>query len=316
MKHLFTLILTLLVAVANASERVTLTCELDAIASGYVDKSYSANLILQGDRLYNQDGSTGSFQRKAIYGDGSSAYQFYIYDGSEFRGLYSSNMKIGQIIEWSLNVGTVACVMTKGWDSEKYTDNKTVVYVHDTVVKIDRTPPSWASCASVMPHYTDTIKTTKYDTVYAKYSIDTVVVHDTVIKIVKDSILDSSKATQRFSLRGKYVGLAVNEIDCEFYTHFLKYNDTVFNEQGEYVDSFEIKLLYTSGSYYKTIKLERNTLISLMGHPAIYPTRKGNFYITTERNWNEESIKDWSKVKPSATLQKEVDRLRAELDRK
>jgi hypothetical protein len=316
MKHLFTLILTLLVAVANASERVTLTCELDAIASGYVDKSYSANLILQGDRLYNQDGSTGSFQRKAIYGDGSSAYQFYIYDGSEFRGLYSSNMKIGKIIEWSLNVGTVACVMTKGWDSEKYTDNKTVVYVHDTVVKIDRTPPSWASCASVMPHYTDTIKTTKYDTVYAKYSIDTVVVHDTVIKIVKDSILDSSKATQRFSLRGKYVGLAVNEIDCEFYTHFLKYNDTVFNEQGEYVDSFEIKLLYTSGSYYKTIKLERNTLISLMGHPAIYPTRKGNFYITTERNWNEESIKDWSKVKPSATLQKEVDRLRAELDRK
>ena len=57
-------------------------------------------------------------------------------------------------------------------------------------------------------------------------------------------------------------------------------------------------------------------LLFLEGHPAIYPTRKGNFYITTERNWNEESVKDWSKVKPSATLQKEVDRLRAELDRK
>lgn len=309
-------LLTLLVCGSNASERVTLTCELDAIASGYVDKSYSANLILNNERLYNQDGGTGPFQRKAIYGSGTWSHEFHLYDGSEFRGLTASDWKIGKIIEWSLNVGTVACVMTKGWDSEKYTDNKTVVYVHDTVVKIERTPPSWASCTSVMPHYTDTVKTTKYDTVYTNYSIDTVVIHDTVIKIVKDSVLDSSNATQRFSLRGKYVGLAVNEIDCEFYTHFLKYNDTVFNEQGEYVDSFEIKLLYASGSYYKTIKLERNTLISLMGHPAIYPTRKGNFYITTERNWNEESIKDWSKVKPSATLQKEVDRLRSELDRK
>lgn len=316
MKHLFTLILTLLVAVANASERVTLTCELDAIASGYVDKSYSANLILNNEKLYNQDGGTGPFQRKAIYGSGSWSHEFHLYDGSEFRGLTASDWKIGKIIEWSLNVGTVACVMTKGWDSEKYTDNKTVVYVHDTIVK--KIQPSFDVCASMVNKFYREVDTVYLDNSVAVTKIDTVikVFRDTVVKIVKDSILDSSKATQRFSLRGKYVGLAVNEIDCEFYTHFLKYNDTVFNEQGEYVDSFEIKLLYTSGSYYKTIKLERNTLISLMGHPAIYPTRKGNFYITTERNWNEESVKDWSKVKPSATLQKEIDRLRAELDRK
>lgn len=312
MKKLLVLLILLICGV-NASERVTMTCELDAIASGYVDKSYSVNLILQGERLYNQDGSTGNFQRKSIHGDGSSAHQFYLYDGSEFRGLYSSTMRIGKIVEWSLNVGTVACVMTKGWASEKYSDNKTVVYVHDTVVKVERTAPSWASCISVLPHYTDTIKTTKYDTVYSKYSFDTLVVHDTVIKVVRDSILDSSKATQRFSLRGKYVGLAANETDCEFYTHFLKYNDSVFNEHGEYVDSFEIKLLYTSGSYYKTIKLERSTLLTLMGHPAIYPTRKGNYYITTERNWNEESVKDWSKVKTSSDLQKQIDRLRSEI---
>jgi len=142
------------------------------------------------------------------------------------------------------------------------------------------------------------------------------IVRDTIVKIVKDSVLDSSKATQRFSLRGKYVGLAVNEIDCEFYTHFLKYDDSIFNEHGEYVDSFEIKLLYTSGSYYKTIKLERVTLMALMGRSAIYPTRKGNFYITTERNWNEDSVKDWGAVKPSEAIQMEVDRLRAEIDKK
>jgi hypothetical protein len=79
------------------------------------------------------------------------------------------------------------------------------------------------------------------------------------------------------------------------------------------VDSFEIKLLYTSGSYYKTIKLERATLLTIMGHPAIYPTRKGNYYITTERNWNEESVKDWSKVKTSSELQKQIERLRLEI---
>ncbi len=316
MKHLFTLILTLLVAVANATERVNLTCKFEAVAAGYVSKVYSVNLILEGNALYNADGSHGN-NRNAIFANGSttsdtkySYFSFQLYDGNEYRSLRSADgLKYNIPATWTLNTGEVTCVMKRGWGNSYYGDNtKTIhdtvyvpkieyVVIHDTVDPIFEKP-------SFEPE-----TTVKHDTIIK-------VVRDTVIKIVKDSILDSSKATQRFSLRGKYVGLAVNEIDCEFYTHFLKYNDTIFNEQGEYVDSFEIKLLYTSGSYYKTIKLERKTLISLMGHPAIYPTRKGNFYITTERNWNEESIKDWSKVKPSATLQKEVDRLRAELDRK
>lgn len=114
MKKLLAL-LTCLACGANASERVTMTCELVAIASGYVDKSYSANLILNNEKLYNQDGGTGPFQRKAIYGSGSWSHEFYLYDGSEFRGLTASDWKIGKILEWSLNVGTVACVMTKGF---------------------------------------------------------------------------------------------------------------------------------------------------------------------------------------------------------
>lgn len=311
MKHMFTLILTLLVAVANATERVNLTCKFEAVAAGYVSKVYSVNLILEGNAVYNADGSHGN-NRNAIFANGTkySDFSFQLYDGNEYRGLSSDDgLKYNIPATWTLNTGEVTCVMKRGWGNSYYGDNtKTThdtvyvpkieyVVIHDTVDPIFEKP-------SFEPE-----TTVKHDTIVK-------VVRDTVIKIVKDSILDSSKATQRFSLRGKYVGLAVNEIDCEFYTHFLKYNDTVFNEQGEYVDSFEIKLLYTSGSYYKTIKLERNTLINLMGHPAIYPTRKGNFYITTERNWNEESIKDWSKVKPSATLQREVDRLRAELDKK
>ena len=120
MKKLLAL-LTALFCGANASERVTMTCELDAIASGYVDKSYSVNLILSDEELYNQDGGTGPFQGKAIYGGGSSDYTFYLYDGSEFRELspYYCYWKIGNVAEWSLNVGTVRCVMTKGWASEK-----------------------------------------------------------------------------------------------------------------------------------------------------------------------------------------------------
>ena len=314
MKKLFSLILAFLATMVNATERVNLTCKFDAIAAGYVDKLYSANLILENDKLYNSDGSSGN-NRNAIFANGSDKYyeefSFQIFDGNEYRGLYTNyGLKYNIPVTWTLNTGEVTCVMKRGWGSSYYGDNTKTI--HDTVYVPKK--------EYVVTH--DTVNNTKtiHDTTYVpkkEYVVthDTLikVVHDTVVKVVTDSILDSSKATQRFSLRGKYVGLAANETDCEFYTHFLKYNDSVFNENGEYVDSFEIKLLYTSGSYYKTIKLERSTLITLMGHPAIYPTRKGNYYITTERNWNEESVKDWSKVKTSSELQKQVDRLRSEI---
>jgi len=265
MKKLIAL-LVLAVGIASATERVNLTCKFDAIASGYVNKLYSANLILENDNFYNAfynaDGSSGN-NRNAIFANGTNNYSFQIYDGNEFHELYSSDgLKYNIPATWPLNTGEVTCTMTRGWGSSYYGDNTKTI--HDTV---------YVPVKEYVVHH-------KRDTVIN-------VVHDTIIRVVKDSVLDSSKATQRFSLRGKYVGLAANETDCEFYTHFLKYNDSVFNENGEYVDSFEIKLLYTSGSYYKTIKLERSTLLTLMGHPAIYPTRKGNYYITTERNWNE-----------------------------
>lgn len=308
MKKLLAL-LTLIFCGAHATERVTLTCKFDAVAAGYVNKLYSANLILENDKLYNSDGSSGN-NRNAIFANGSNSYQefsFQIFDGNEYRGLYASNgLKYNIPATWTLNTGEVTCSMKRGWSNSYYSDDTKTI--HDTVYVPKK--------EYVVIH--DTIYNTfdKPDfepELIVKHDTLIKVVHDTVFKIVKDSILDSSKATQRFSLRGKYVGLAANETDCEFYTHFLKYNDSVFNENGEYVDSFEIKLLYTSGSYYKTIKLERATLLTLVGHPAIYPTRKGNYYITTERNWNEESVKDWSKVKTSSELQKQIERLRSEI---
>lgn len=269
------------VGIASATERVNLTCEFDAVALGYVNKLYSVNLILENDRFYNADGSSG-YKRNAIFANGTNRlekFSFQIFDGNNYRELDSYNgLKYNIPATWTLNTGEVTCTMKRGWGGSYYGDNTKTIH----------------------------------DTVYVPQK-EYVVIHDTIIKVVKDSILDSSKATQRFSLRGKYVGLAANETDCEFYTHFLKYNDSVFNENGEYVDSFEINLLHTSGSYYKTIKLERSTLLALMGHPAFYPTRKGNYYITTERNWNEESVKDWSKVETSFELQKQIDRLRSEL---
>ncbi|MCK9428561.1 MAG: hypothetical protein M0R17_00950 [Candidatus Omnitrophica bacterium] len=326
-----------------------MTCRFDAVAAGYASKAYSVNLILDDNNLYNADGSSGH-NRKAIYANGG-AFSFDIFDGNEYRGLRSDyGLRYGIPATWTLNTGEVTCTISHGWSDDYYQDGFKTKYLHDTIVKVDsiyvyggakkvyihdtlikidsvvnslvkvdticahdtvfkidtvikvdKISPSWVSCNSVLG-----VDKIKYDTI-------TKVVHDT---FVNNGVLDSSKATQRFSLHGKYAGLAANEIDCEFYAHFLKYNDTVFNDQGEYSDSFEIKLLYTSGSYYKTIKIERHTLISLVGHPAIYPTRKGNFYITTERNWNEDSEKDWSKVKPSAELQKEVTQLRAEIDKK
>lgn len=309
MKKMFSLILVLFATIVSATERVNLTCKFDAVATGYVSKVYSVNLILERGKFYNSDGSSGN-NRNAIFANGSNSYMsfsFQVYDGNEYRGLRSDDgFKYNIPVTWTLNTGEVTCVMKKGWGSSYYGDNTKTI--HDTVyipkkeyVVIHDTVDNTFDKPTFEPELI-----VKHDTLIK-------VVHDTVLKVVKDSILDSSKATQRFSLRGKYVGLAANETDREFYTHFLKYNDSVFNENGEYVDSFEIKLLYTSGSYYKTIKLERATLLTLMGHPAIYPTRKGNYYITTERNWNEESEKDWSKVKPSSELQKQIERLRAEI---
>jgi hypothetical protein len=307
------LILVLFVTIANATERINLTCKFDAVATGYVSKVYSVNLILEGNAVYNADGSRGN-NRNAIFANGStntdtkySDFSFQVYDGNEYRGLRSEDgLQYNIPATWTLNTGEVTCVMKRGWGSSYYGDNTKTI--HDTVYVPKK---EYVVIHDTVDNTFD--KPTFEPELIVKHDTLIKIVHDTVIKIVKDSILDSSKATQRFSLRGKYVGLAANETDCEFYTHFLKYNDSVFNENGEYVDSFEIKLLYTSGSYYKTIKLERATLLTLMGHPAIYPTRKGNYYITTERNWNEESVKDWSKVKPSSELQKQIDRLRSEI---
>ena len=97
MKHLFILILTLLVAVTNATERVNMTCKFDAIASGYVSKTYSVNLILEGNAAYNADGSHGN-NRNAIFANGSTNYDskysdfsFRPYDGNEYRGLRSAD---------------------------------------------------------------------------------------------------------------------------------------------------------------------------------------------------------------------------------
>jgi hypothetical protein len=304
MKNILALLI-LIICGANATERVNLTCKFDAIAVGYINKLYSANLILENDKFYNSDGSRGN-NSNAIFANGNTIwdFSFQIFDGNEYRELYSYHgLKYNIPATWSLNTGEVTCIMTRGWGSSYYKDN--IKTIHDTVYVTKK--------EYVVIH--DTLEpdiVVEHDTLI-KVMHDTVIKHDTLIKLVKDSTIDSSKATQRFSLRGKYVGLATNETDCEFYTHLLKYNDTVFNENGEYVDSFEIKLLYPSGSYYKTIKLERAVLISIIGRPAMYPTRKGNYYITTERNWNEEPIKDWSKVKVSSDLQKQIDRLRHEL---
>ena len=43
--------------------------------------------------------------------------------------------------------------------------------MHDTVVKVEKIAPSWASCVNVLPHYTDTVRVLR---------VDTVVVHDTI----------------------------------------------------------------------------------------------------------------------------------------
>jgi len=70
MKKLLAL-LTILACGANATERVNMTCKFDAVAAGYVSKVYSVNLILEGNAIYNADGSRGN-NRNAIFANGST----------------------------------------------------------------------------------------------------------------------------------------------------------------------------------------------------------------------------------------------------
>lgn len=291
----------------QATERVTLACRFDGVADGYVSKVYSENMVLESNRLYNSDGSQGTNQR-AIWGHGSAGYidfAFSLYDGQAYRDLYAvSGLKFNTAYHWSLNTGEITCALKHGWASSYYHDNTGVhdtLRIHDTISR-------------VVPQY---VYVTSVDTIYdtsGKYCRQVLrEVHDTVVKLVPVSVLDSSKATQRFSMRGKYVGVALNEADCEFYSRFIKYNDSVFDENGTYVDSFDIKLVRQSGSYYKTIRLSRATLLNLVGSPALYPGPRGNFWITTERNWTQEPVKDWSLAPVSKVVSDEVERLRREL---
>lgn len=299
-------IIAFLVCVVNATERVNVSCYFDAKAEGYSDKEYSQNLLNKDGTLYNSDG-TGGKNKQPIYGSGVyyERFAFGIYDGATFHGIKKDNMVYGFPYSWSLNTGDVDCVLNSGWVGEYYKEPKYVI--RDTVYKY-KTDTIYLEKFLKPSNIHDTIIKIRRDTIQTT-------IRDTVVKIVKDSVFDSSKATVRFSLKGKYIGLATNEIDCEFYTHFLKYNDSVFNEMGDYVDSFEINLVYLSGSYYKTIKLDRATILTLINHPAVYPTRKGNYFITTELNWNESSIKDWSQVKTSTELQEQINKLRSEIGR-
>ena len=96
MKFLCAMIL-LLVQFASATECVTMFCSFNAIASGYVSKTYSVNLILEGNAAYNADGSHGN-NRNAIFANGSTNYDskysdfsFRPYDGNEYRGLRSAD---------------------------------------------------------------------------------------------------------------------------------------------------------------------------------------------------------------------------------
>jgi len=138
-------ILTFLVVVANATERVNVACKFDAVAAGYVSKVYSTNLILEKNRLYNADGSSGN-NRNAIFGNGDDDYKlsFQIFDGNEYRRLSSGDgLKYNIFATWTLNTGEVTCVMTRGWGSSYYSDN--IKTVHDTVYishKFDVRPDS------------------------------------------------------------------------------------------------------------------------------------------------------------------------------
>ena len=118
MKKLIALLI-LAVGITSATERVNLTCKFDAVASGYVNKLYSANLILENDKFYNADGSSGN-NRNAIFANGTNSYQefsFQIYDGNKFRGLYANNgLKYNIPVTWTLNTGEVTCTMKRGWD--------------------------------------------------------------------------------------------------------------------------------------------------------------------------------------------------------
>lgn len=305
------LFLALFICTAEATERVNMTCKFDAVAVGYVSKIYSVDLVKNGATFYNSDGSLGNSMNKALYAKNSYGSSLSVYDGRDFHTLAMDDQNFETTSTWSINTGEVTCVMRRGWFQEYYTENKNTV--HDTIYVIKRGPCIQSKIDTV---YVSTVDTVFIDKIELKADTLVRTVHDTVVKLVRDSVLDTSKATQRFSLRGKYVGLAADDSNREFYTHFLKYNDTVFNENGDYVDSFDIKILYTTGAYCKTIKLERNTLLRLIGQPTLYPTRRGNFYITTERGWNESSENDWSRARPSASMQKEVDRLKSELDKK
>ena len=117
MKKLIAL-LVLAVGIASATERVNLTCKFDAIASGYVNKLYSANLILADDQFYNADGSSGN-NGNAIFANEPNndfIFSFQIYDGTEFHDLYANNgLKYDIPVTWALNTGEVTCTMTRGW---------------------------------------------------------------------------------------------------------------------------------------------------------------------------------------------------------
>jgi hypothetical protein len=168
MKNLSITVLLLVIRTFSA-EQVTMTCKLDAIASGYTDKSYSVNLILSNDKLFNQDGSIGEFQQNEIFGEGDYWFDFRIFDGDKFRNIDGpSEWKIGQITNWTMNIGNLSCYMKKGWIAEKQFHNRVI---RDTVE---------------IPQFK---YTTVFDTIFVP---EIKVIHDTIFvpeyKIIRDTI--------------------------------------------------------------------------------------------------------------------------------
>lgn len=299
MNHLLVAILIGASVVGAETQQVSVSCIFSGAARGYKDLAYSTDMILADNgRIFNDDGRTGNTLGEAMFSEDFGYVAAY--NGQEYISLMYTSWRMIETKIWSVSTGTFTCALGPRLYTQK-SDSR----IHDTV------------------YINKPIRITTYDTIFlkpdtsVKFIRDTVIkiVHDTVIKIVKDTIFDSTKGAQRFSLKGSYVGIAINEQDCDFYAHLIKYQDSVFNENGEYVDSFRIDLTYKSGSFFKTLKIDRLTLLDLIGHPAVFSSRRGNFYITTELDWNQESIKDWTKVKPSDVIQQGVDKLRAELEK-
>ena len=115
------LLLALTAFGASASERIHAFCRFDAIAAGYTSEFRWVNLILANGNLYNQDGSKGPFQGKGIFACGSGGDTF-LYDGRHYRLLGNGAAKLppelppeGLLGEWSLNTGTVSCLLERGW---------------------------------------------------------------------------------------------------------------------------------------------------------------------------------------------------------